>query len=63
MNAYLKFALVALVCLLVGVPLWTLVLDPAALSPAMAVDPGFWIAVGAGLLFGFAVGNQADSGE
>lgn len=66
MKSYRKFMLIALVCLLVGIPLWTLVLGPSEFSPAMIVDPGFWIAVVAGLamlLFGFWIGERADLGD
>lgn len=66
MNPYRKFILIALACLLVGVPLWTLVLAPSEFSPTMVLDPGFWIAVVAGfaiLLFGFWIGERTDTGE
>ena len=66
MNEYIKLIVVASVCLLVGIPLWTAIFAPDAFSATMFSDPGFWIAVVAGvvmLLFGFGVGQRAGLGE
>lgn len=65
MASYLKFVLVALVCTVVGVPLWTALLAPDALSLTFFTEMGFWVAAGIGmvlLLFGFRLGNRADAG-
>lgn len=63
MESSVKFVLVAFVCLLVGVPLWTAVLAPDEFSLAFATEPGFWVAATIGmalLLFGFWLGERTD---
>lgn len=63
MESYLKFALVAFVCILMGVPLWTAILVPNEFSLTFVTEAGFWVAAGIGmvlLLFGFWLGNRTD---
>ena len=61
-NSYIKLGALALALLVVGLPLWVLLFTPDQFSLAMFVDPGFWIAVGAGvlsILFGLWLGNRS----
>lgn len=63
MDSYLKFVLIASVCILVGIPLWAYIFAPNEFSLTFYTDPGFWIAatIGMGfLLFGFWLGKRAD---
>lgn len=63
MESYLKFALVAFVSILVGVPLWTALLAPDEFSLSFFTEAGFWVTAGIGmalLLFGFWLGKRAD---
>jgi hypothetical protein len=62
-KSYWTFVLVAFASMLVGIPLWTVVLAPDEFSPMFITEPGFWVAVGIGmdlLLFGFWLGNRTD---
>ncbi len=61
-NSYIELGVLALALLVVGLSLWVFLFTPDKFSLAMFVDPGFWIAVGAGvlsILFGFWVGNRS----
>jgi hypothetical protein len=61
-NSYIKLGSLALTLLIVGLPLWVLLFTPDPFSLGMLVNPGFWIAVGAGvlsILFGFWLGNRS----
>ena len=63
MNSYVKFVLVAFACLLVGIPLWTVILAPNEFSPVFFTEAGFWVAAAIGmvfLLFGFWIGKRID---
>ena len=65
MDSLARFLVVALAALLVGIPLWTLVLAPGEFSPGMLAEPGFWVTVGIGLALlvgGFVLGRRADLG-
>ena len=60
-DSYIKFTVLALVTLLIGVPLWTLLLAPDEFSLSMITDPRilFWIGLGmVFLLYGFSKGQQ-----
>lgn len=65
MDSIPRFVVVALAALLVGIPLWTLLLAPDEFSLGMLADPGFWVTVGIGLALlvgGFWLGRRADVG-
>jgi hypothetical protein len=66
MNVYLTFIIVALVCLVLGVPVWVVVFAPGHDPLSLFVDPGFWLSIGVGLallLLGFWLGKRADVGQ
>lgn len=61
-SSSIKLGILALALLLVGLPLWVFLFTPDHFSLALVVDPGFWIAVGAGvlsILFGFWLGTRS----
>lgn len=63
MDSYIKFTLVALASILVGLPLWTAIFAPHQLSFTMFTELRFWIPAAIGLilmLFGFWAGQRAD---
>ena len=63
MDSYLKFTLVALASILIGIPLWTAIFAPEQLSFTMFTELGFWVPAAIGMalmLFGFWVGQRAD---
>jgi hypothetical protein len=63
MNSYLKFVLVALASILIGVPLWTFIIAPDEYSLTMFTDFGFWVTAAIGLaimLFGFWLGKRTN---
>jgi hypothetical protein len=61
-NSYIELGILALTLLLVGLPLRVFLFTPDQSSLVTFVDPGFWIAVGAGvlsILFGFWPGTRS----
>jgi hypothetical protein len=63
MDSYLKFTLIALASILIGIPLWTAIFAPEQLSVTIFTELGFWIPAVIGmalLLFGFWAGQRMD---
>jgi hypothetical protein len=63
MDSYIKFAGVAALTMLIGVPLWGIVLAPEEVGFAMFLDPGFWFLFVLWMVYAlgvFWVGQKSD---
>lgn len=50
MDSYAKFAAVAAVTVLIGVPLWITVIAPEMGGFSVFLDPGFWFVAAIGMV-------------